>query len=145
MNLCPFQDKEKSASYSRVNLTSSEQKKIDSTNEEVLSVLKGMGLSLADVSFRLIKLRNQSNEAAVTANIIADESIQIKGQGEGSQGEGSHKARGQIPHIVRTVADMVDEYRDWLIDFGDGGYVTRYRFDGNTVTILAVYHQRGLG
>ncbi|XXG19477.1 MAG: type II toxin-antitoxin system RelE/ParE family toxin [Ferrovum myxofaciens] len=40
---------------------------------------------------------------------------------------------------------MGHEYREWLIDFGDSGYVARYRFDGETVTILAVRHQKEAG
>lgn len=34
---------------------------------------------------------------------------------------------------------MSDEFREWIIDFGDSGYVVRYRIDPNAVTILAVY------
>lgn len=52
---------------------------------------------------------------------------------------------GQQPQIGRLVEDMPDEYREWLIDFGDSGYVARYRFDGETVTILAVRHQKEVG
>lgn len=49
------------------------------------------------------------------------------------------------PQIGRTVDDMPDQYREWIIDFGDSGYVVRYRFDGESVTILAVRHQKELG
>ena len=50
------------------------------------------------------------------------------------------------PQIGRPVEDHgSDEYREWLIDFGDSGYVARYRFDGETVTILAVRHQKEVG
>ena len=49
------------------------------------------------------------------------------------------------PGIGRPVEDMEPEYREWLIDFGDAGYVTLYRFDGQTVVILAVRHQREAG
>jgi hypothetical protein len=35
--------------------------------------------------------------------------------------------------------------RYWLIDFGDSGYVARYRFTGETVTILALRHQKEAG
>lgn len=52
---------------------------------------------------------------------------------------------GQQPQIGRPVEDMSDEYREWLIDFGDSGYVARYRFDGDAVTILAVRHQKEVG
>lgn len=52
---------------------------------------------------------------------------------------------GQQPQIGRPIADMPDQYREWLIDFGDNGYVARYRFDGEVVTILAVRHQKEVG
>jgi plasmid stabilization system protein ParE len=32
-----------------------------------------------------------------------------------------------------------------MIDFGDSGYVARYHFDGEVVTILAVRHQKEVG
>lgn len=49
------------------------------------------------------------------------------------------------PQIGRPVADLPDEYREWPIDFGDSGYLARYRFDGEGVTILALRHQKELG
>lgn len=49
------------------------------------------------------------------------------------------------PQIGRPVADLPDEYREWPIDFGDSGYLARYRFDGEAVTILALRHQKELG
>lgn len=52
---------------------------------------------------------------------------------------------GSQPQIGRPVEDMPDEFREWLIDFGDSGYVARYRFDGDGVTILALRHQKELG
>ncbi len=55
------------------------------------------------------------------------------------------QVHGLQPQIGRPVDDMPDEYREWLIDFGDSGYVARYRFDGETVTILAVRHQKEVG
>ena len=51
------------------------------------------------------------------------------------------KVLGHQPGIGRPVDDMQEEFREWLIDFGDSGYVARYRFNGETVTILAVRHQ----
>jgi len=35
--------------------------------------------------------------------------------------------------------------REWLIDFGNSGYVALYRIEGNTISILAVRHQKELG
>lgn len=52
---------------------------------------------------------------------------------------------GIQPQIGRPVEDMPDQYREWMIDFGDSGYVARYRFDGEAVTILAVRHQKEVG
>lgn len=52
---------------------------------------------------------------------------------------------GVQPRIGRPVEDLPDEYREWLIDFGGSGYVVRYRLAGDTVTILAVRHQKELG
>ena len=41
---------------------------------------------------------------------------------------------------------MPDEYREWLIDFGDSGYVARYRIDSHgRIMILAVRHQKEVG
>ena len=52
---------------------------------------------------------------------------------------------GLQPQIGRPVDDMPEDYREWPIDFGDSGYVVRYRFDGERVTILAVRHQKEVG
>ncbi|MEH6460390.1 type II toxin-antitoxin system RelE/ParE family toxin [Chitinimonas sp. JJ19] len=52
---------------------------------------------------------------------------------------------GQQPHIGRPIEEMPEEYREWLIDFGDSGYVAWYRIDADTVTILAVRHQKEAG
>jgi plasmid stabilization system protein ParE len=49
---------------------------------------------------------------------------------------------GQHPHKGRLIEDLPEQYREWLIDFGDRGYVARYRLDEKTVTILAVRHQK---
>ena len=47
--------------------------------------------------------------------------------------------------IGRPVDDMEPEFREWLIDFGDSGYVVMYRFDGTTALLLALRHQREAG
>lgn len=52
---------------------------------------------------------------------------------------------GQQPGIGRPVEDMPEAFRDWIIDFGDSGYVARYRIDADAVTILAVRHQKEVG
>ena len=46
------------------------------------------------------------------------------------------------PGVGRPAEDMEPEYREWLIEFGDSGYVVLYRYDGQTAVILAVRHQR---
>lgn len=40
---------------------------------------------------------------------------------------------------------MPDEFREWVIDFGDSGYVGRYRIDSDAITILAVRHKKEVG
>ncbi|HEX5372496.1 MAG TPA: type II toxin-antitoxin system RelE/ParE family toxin [Aquabacterium sp.] len=55
------------------------------------------------------------------------------------------KVLGHQPAIGRPMQDMEPEYREWLIDFGDGGYVALYRLAGDEVVILAVRHQREVG
>jgi len=48
------------------------------------------------------------------------------------------------PGIGRPAQDMEPEYREWLIDFGQSGYVALYHFDGQTALIVAVRHQKEL-
>lgn len=49
------------------------------------------------------------------------------------------------PGVGRPIEDMDDEFRDWIIDFGDSGYVARYRVDSQYISILAVKHQKEVG
>jgi len=66
-----------------------------------------------------------------------------------SQVRGSGACRldwGRFRQIMgRPVEDMDDEFRDWIIDFGDTGYVASYRVDQQSVLILAVRHQKEAG
>lgn len=55
------------------------------------------------------------------------------------------KVLGLQPQIGRPIDDMPEEFREWVIDFGDSGYVARYRIDPDAVTILAVRHQKETG
>lgn len=55
------------------------------------------------------------------------------------------KILGQQPGVGRPIEDMEPEYREWLIDFGDSGYVAMYRIQVDNVVILAVRHQREAG
>ncbi|WP_209426826.1 type II toxin-antitoxin system RelE/ParE family toxin [Pararhodobacter sp. SW119] len=52
---------------------------------------------------------------------------------------------GTHPRLGRVVDDLPEEFREWLIDFGDSGYVVRYHLDDDTVTILAIRHQKEAG
>jgi len=58
---------------------------------------------------------------------------------QGLQGLDAH------PRMGRLIEDLPERYREWLIEFGDSGYVARYRIDGDGVTILAVRHQKEAG
>jgi plasmid stabilization system protein ParE len=49
------------------------------------------------------------------------------------------------PGIGRPVNDMEPEYREWLIDFGNSGYVVLYRCGVKNTVILAVRHQKEAG
>jgi plasmid stabilization system protein ParE len=49
------------------------------------------------------------------------------------------------PGVGRPAEDMPVGYREWMIDFGDSGYIALYHFDGQTALILAVRHQKELG
>ena len=49
------------------------------------------------------------------------------------------------PEIGRPLDDMPIEFREWLIDFGQSGYVALYRYDGVKAIILAVRHQKEVG
>jgi plasmid stabilization system protein ParE len=49
------------------------------------------------------------------------------------------------PGVGRPAEDMEPEYREWLIDFGDSGYIALYHYDGKTAVIVAVRHQKEVG
>jgi plasmid stabilization system protein ParE len=55
------------------------------------------------------------------------------------------KVLADQPRAGRPVDDMDPEFREWIIDFGDSGYVALYRLDGETPAILAVRHQKEAG
>ncbi|MDP1612079.1 MAG: type II toxin-antitoxin system RelE/ParE family toxin [Sulfuritalea sp.] len=55
------------------------------------------------------------------------------------------KILAEHPRIGRPIADMDEAFRDWIIDFGDSGYVVRYRITNDGVMILAVRHQKEAG
>jgi plasmid stabilization system protein ParE len=49
------------------------------------------------------------------------------------------------PGAGRPVDRMDPEFREWLIGFGDSGYVVLYRLDGDSAVVLAVRHQKEAG
>ena len=55
------------------------------------------------------------------------------------------KLLSQQPRMGRPIDDMPHEFREWIIDFGDSGYIVRYRLYVDDVTILAVRHQKEAG
>jgi len=55
------------------------------------------------------------------------------------------KALGKHPQIGRPVEELPPEFREWVIEFGQGAYVALYRYDGKQVVILAVRHGRESG
>ena len=48
-------------------------------------------------------------------------------------------------HIGRPAQEMEMEFREWLINFGDSGYVVLYHHDDKNAVILAIRHQREVG
>ena len=52
---------------------------------------------------------------------------------------------GHQPHIGRPIEELPDEFREWVIEFGDNGYLVRYRIDADSVTILSMRHQKDAG
>ena len=57
----------------------------------------------------------------------------------------SVKILANQPEIGRPVEDMEPEYREWLVDFGDSGYIALYHYDGHMAVILAMRHQKEAG
>jgi plasmid stabilization system protein ParE len=49
------------------------------------------------------------------------------------------------PGVGRPIDDLPVEFREWLIDFGDSGYLARYRLDTDVIVVLAVRHQKEAG
>ena len=55
------------------------------------------------------------------------------------------KALTTHPEIGRPVEGMLPEFREWIIEFGQGAYVALYHFDEKQVVILAIRHGREAG
>jgi plasmid stabilization system protein ParE len=55
------------------------------------------------------------------------------------------KALGKHPEIGRLIEELPPEFREWVIEFGQGAYVALYHYDGKQVVILAVRHEQEAG
>jgi plasmid stabilization system protein ParE len=55
------------------------------------------------------------------------------------------KLLGKHPEMGRPVDELPTEFREWVIEFGNGAYIAMYRYDGKEVVILAVRHGREAG
>ncbi len=55
------------------------------------------------------------------------------------------KILAQHPEIGRPIEDLLPEFREWVIEFGQGAYVALYHYDGKQTIILAVRHGREAG
>ena len=49
------------------------------------------------------------------------------------------------PEIGRPFPEMSAEHREWPTKFGESAYIVLYRYDGETVTILAIRHAKEAG
>jgi len=55
------------------------------------------------------------------------------------------KALTTHPEIGRPVEGMLPEFREWIIEFGQGAYAALYHFDGKQAVVLAIRHGREAG
>lgn len=55
------------------------------------------------------------------------------------------KILAERPYVGRPVETMEPEFREWLIDVGNSGYVALYHFDDKATVVLAVRHQKEAG
>jgi plasmid stabilization system protein ParE len=55
------------------------------------------------------------------------------------------KELAKHPQIGRLIDTFPPEYRELVIEFGQGAYVARYRFTAEWVIVLAVRHGREVG
>jgi len=55
------------------------------------------------------------------------------------------KILGKYPEIGRPTHDFPAEFREWVIEFGQGAYIALYRFDGNKAVLLEIRHGRESG
>jgi len=55
------------------------------------------------------------------------------------------RALGKHPEIGRLIDELPPEFREWVIEFGQGAYIALYRYDGTQIVILTVRHGREAG
>jgi plasmid stabilization system protein ParE len=55
------------------------------------------------------------------------------------------KLLGRHPEIGRPVEEMLPEFREWAIDFGQGADAVLYHYDGQQAVLLAIRHGREAG
>jgi plasmid stabilization system protein ParE len=55
------------------------------------------------------------------------------------------KALATQPEIGRPVSDMLPQFRERFIPFGNSGYLALYRYEGDLVAILVVRHGKAVG
>ena len=61
---------------------------------------------------------------------------------------GGVRELSRYPEIGRPVEEMPPEFREWIVEFGQGAYVALYHFDGVqvvVVVVVAVRHGREAG
>ena len=51
----------------------------------------------------------------------------------------------QFPALGRPVLNVSSEFREWIVEFGSGAYIVRYRVTQSEVVIVAVRHGREAG
>jgi plasmid stabilization system protein ParE len=86
--------------------------------------------ALADVARLHSSLASKSTDAAGRAVKAIRQGIKIL---------------AQHPEIGRPIDDLPPEFREWVIEFGQGAYVALYRYDEKQIMILAVRHGREAG
>lgn len=90
-----------------------------------MSALKWTPQALADVQRLHRFLIDKNPDAAIRAVQAIRAGVRIL------------KSRPRIGHPAE---DMDPEFREWLIPFGQSGYLALYRVDGDAGVLLAVRH-----
>jgi plasmid stabilization system protein ParE len=55
------------------------------------------------------------------------------------------KGLSRHPESGRPVEELAPEFREWVIEFGQGAYVALYHYDARQIVILAIRHGREAG